>query len=116
MTNEEIVTKVSIDEVEVSKPMVETINVEEVATQIATLEQDKANSIAMYDALILENTTNRDNKVAECDSKIAELSLLLTKASEVWVTPDGVVGEVVEPVVEETPVISETENTETPIE
>jgi hypothetical protein len=42
--------------------------------------------------------------------------LLLTKASEVWVTPDGVVGEVVEPVVEETPVISETENTETPIE
>ena len=107
MTNEEIVTKVSIDEVEISKPSVETVNVEEVASQIAEITSRKESTVAMYDALILENTTNKDKVIEECDAKIAELQIKLDKASVVWVTPDGVEGEYVEPVIE-TPVVEET--------
>jgi len=107
MTEQEIVTKVSIDEVEISKPSVETVNVEEVASQIAEITSRKESTVAMYDALILENTTNKDKVIEECDAQIAELQVKLDKASVVWVTPDGVEGEYVEPVVE-TPVVEET--------
>jgi len=105
----EIVTKISDEEISISREVVETVNVSEISSELTTVKQEKEAVTNMYNSLINENTTNRDNAVANCDSKIAILEEKLAKASTVWVVPTVAVEET--PVVEETTTEPTTETT-----